>query len=499
MNLLENKYNLNSYYCTWTSQAAISRLLKLSKGDFFDTARDCLKEETVFGENGLIHQFPEIRDKLIFLFDDGWDVPYGLVNNNNGDFGSIIVNEERFPSCTGEPKEKMKKLADKVREFGWKGVGLWICASAKGEAWENMLSHEERVEYWSERLEWSKYAGISYWKVDWGSLCNDVNFRKLLNELKDKVYPELVIEHAVCIGPLTDVDGENYTGRFENWGDIPKMMVALSEFSDVIRTYDVSGELQVPTTIDRVQCLLRGGNALNSKSHINAEDVSYICAALSVQIGIMRSQLKQDGVLIYKKTTESIRAVNWLSSFAPPLEIGEGTTNVSDEVLNDICDFSKVDSWVSKRVNGRKIQQGAPAIVTRNDELTDVDYLEESKPYVVSTRHPNGAYAVAVLPRLSIENKFFTPAVKLNISQNVDFPIGIFGETKEVNSNYDSSVENKKVFAQDLASDEAVDITDKCVICGSTVKIDGELLNEIGTSKNPDGDVSSPGLVIKLV
>ncbi|MBQ5778190.1 MAG: hypothetical protein IIV97_05175, partial [Oscillospiraceae bacterium] len=64
MNFIENKFDLKSYYCTWTSQAAISRLLKLSKGDFFDTARDCLKEETVFGENGLIHQFPEIRDKL---------------------------------------------------------------------------------------------------------------------------------------------------------------------------------------------------------------------------------------------------------------------------------------------------------------------------------------------------------------------------------------------------------------------------------------------------
>ena len=72
------------------------------------------------------------EEKLIFVFDDGWDVPYGLKNNDNNDFGSLILNEERFPSFSGEPKERMKKLVDKVKSFGWKGVGLWICASAKG-------------------------------------------------------------------------------------------------------------------------------------------------------------------------------------------------------------------------------------------------------------------------------------------------------------------------------------------------------------------------------
>lgn len=500
MNFIENKYDLKSYYCTWSSQAVISRLNKISKGDFYDSARDCLREETVFGENGLIHQFPEIRDKLFFLFDDGWDVPYGLVNNDNGDFGSIIVNEERFPFCTGEPKEKMKILADKVRSFGWKGVGLWICASAKGEAWENMLTTEERIKYWSDRLEWSKYAGVSYWKVDWGSLCNNIEFRKLLNELKEKVYPELIIEHVVVIGPLSDAGSENGTGRFENWGDIPQKSIELAEFSDVIRSYDVSGQLSVPTTIDRVQYLLCEGNKINSKSHINAEDEAYVCAALSVQIGVMSSQLKrEDGSLVSKKSTESIRAVNWLSSFAPPLEIGATNTNISDEVLNDICDFSKVDSWVSKSVDGRKISQGAPAILTRNDELSNVEYLEELKPYIVSTRHTNGAFAIAVLPRLISEEEFYTPSVKLNITQDVDKPIGIFGETKEVEIKFNTSVENKNIYAQDLASSEAVDITYDCITSGSIVKISGELLNKIGTSKNPVGDESKQGLVIKLI
>ena len=162
MNLIEKKYDLNSYYCTWSSQANLSTRRSKDGTALSALMRDTLNEENVFGEDGLVNQFPTIRDKLIFVFDDGWDVPYGLVNNDKGDFGSLIVNEERFPSFTGEPKERLKKLVDKVKSYGWKGVGLWICASAKGEAWENMLTPQERVQYWSERFEWSKYAGVSY-------------------------------------------------------------------------------------------------------------------------------------------------------------------------------------------------------------------------------------------------------------------------------------------------------------------------------------------------
>ena len=499
MNLIKNKYNLNSYYCTWTSQSDLRRICSENEIEFSSSTRDFLNDKYVFGDKGLVHQFPELRDKLFFLFDDGWDVPYGLINNKNGDFGSLIVNEERFPFCTGEPKDKLKKLADRVKNFGWKGVGIWVCASAKGEVWENMLTFEERKQYWCERFEWSKYAGISYWKVDWGSLCNDIEFRKHLNEWRDEIYPELIIEHAPIIGPFSGLDNNNTIGRFKDWDDVPKRITELSKFSDVIRTYDVSPELSVPTTIDRVQYLLRAGNEFNSKSHVNAEDQAYVCAALSVQIGIMSNQLRDNnGNPVRKKSTESIRAVNWLSCFAPPLPICEGNVNVGNEVLSDECNFVNFKSWLSK-FGDRVISQAAPDLVSRNDTLPNVKYLENEKPYILSNRHKNGAYEIAVLPRFKQDEGFYTPAVQLNITQKIDLPIGVFGEVNELNIEFDGCVEDKRIFAQDLASDEAVDITDECFLNESTVKLSGELINKIGKSQNAIDDESKPGLVIKLI
>ncbi len=499
MNLLKNKYNLNSCYCTWVSQSDLSCIYSENEMELSSSTRDFLNEKYLFGENGLVYQYPTVRDKLIFVLDDGWDVPYGLVNNNNGDFGSLIVNEERFPSFTGEPKERLKKLVDRVKSYGWKGVGLWICASAKGEAWENMLTQEERKQYWSERFEWSKYAGISYWKVDWGSLCTDNEFRRHLNEWRDEVYPELVIEHAVMMAPLSGVSDDGQTGRYVDWGDIPQRTLEIMSFSDVIRSYDVSNQLSIPTTIDRVQFILSNGKSSGSKSYINAEDEAYICSTLSLEIGVMSNLLKKtDRTPMHPKSTESIRAVNWLSSFAPPVAVGDVSFKCDDEILFDECNFVNLKTWLS-RYGDRVIKQGAPSVVTLNDELPGVEYLEENKPYILSNRHKNGAFAIAVLPRFKEDEGFYTPSVKLNISQKVDLPIGIFGEVNEVTVEFDKSVEDKKIFAQDLASDEAVDITKDCVVDKNIVKISGEVINRVGKSENCFGDESKPGLVIKLV
>ena len=87
----------------------------------------------------------------------------------------------------------------------------------------------------------------------------------------------------------------------------------------------------------------------------------------------------------------------------------------------------------------------------------------------------------------------------MNITQKVDLPIGIFGEINEVNIEFDKSVEDKKIFAQDLASEEAVDITSECIVNENIVKISGELIDKIGKSKNCFADQSKPGLVVKLV
>ena len=114
-------------------------------------------------------------------------------------------------------------------------------------------------------------------------------------------------------------------------------------------------------------------------------------------------------------------------------------------------------------------------------------------------RHKNGAFAIAVMPRFKQDIDFYTPSVNLNITQKIDMPIGIFGEVNQVNIEFDESVGDKKIFAQDLASDKAVDITSDCLVEKNVVKISGELISKIGKSENCFADKSKPGLVIKLV
>ena len=51
----------------------------------------------------------------MFVLDDGWDVAYGVhPATQREQFGSLEVAEDRFPSCTGNPAERLKSLNDLV-------------------------------------------------------------------------------------------------------------------------------------------------------------------------------------------------------------------------------------------------------------------------------------------------------------------------------------------------------------------------------------------------
>ena len=58
-----------------------------------------------------LQQFPKIRGDLYLMLDDGWDVPYGVHPDKSRDrFGTLELDEERFPSFTGTPAQRLKKL-----------------------------------------------------------------------------------------------------------------------------------------------------------------------------------------------------------------------------------------------------------------------------------------------------------------------------------------------------------------------------------------------------
>lgn len=511
MNLIDKKvhYDNNCYFCTWQSQG----LGRTKEEQLHSTkqTRDFLTEESSFGKKGTATMYPRLKKELIFLFDDGWDVGYGLhIGRNRHQFGSLIVNDERFPSCTGEPVERLKKLNDLVKKSGWRGLGIWICSNACGETVDKRFDIDTQHEYWRERIRWSKEAGVLYWKVDWGHYERDASFRRMLNEIAAEEYPELVIEQAGCCQPLNGVyhgsDESGDTGLFMEWNNDHLHWLDVMSFSQVFRTYDVINHFAVPTTLDRVYHLLRMGyESQTSNCVLNCEDEMYIGAALGLNLGIMRSKLwrpampeTQDPTGYRSRITEVYRAMNWLLHFAPVMGINEAPVFASNELLTDshYCD----DKIFSGRYAGKTVRQSAPSVIARGCMLPEVSCREAVKPYIIASRNRTGAYSLASLCRKTDKDTYRTPLADTEMFiDSADAPIGIFGYHGSVTLKYPIKLGAKKVFMQDLNSDEAEDITSLVEISGNKLVISGELITKIGTAANFKRDNSEPGVVIKLV
>jgi hypothetical protein len=137
-------------------------------------------------------------------------------------------------------------------------------------------------------------------------------------------------------------------------------------------------------------------------------------------------------------------------------------------------------------------------------------------PYVVSTRYPQGAIAITALGRTKPRPLgYHTPVA--NVSQQTGLgvsdgkadagnlalpPIGIFGSYGSLTLGFKPGVLSKvsHVMAQDLLSDEASDVTSSLLVDESTetLEIPGKLIAAVGTSAQPKGDVSEPGLVLRV-
>jgi len=467
-----------NYVCTWQKQ------------ETFPSVRDALHDAHLFGENGWANSdalYPEaIRGDFLFLLDDGWDLPYTSNPDWEDWFSSFVLDEEKFPGYGDSPRERLKTMADKVRACGWQGLGLWVA----------MDEHTE--EYWRERLEWCKYAGIAYWKVDWGNRNYSDAWRGQLSRLAKEIYPALVIEHASVTGPINDQNGldRNNGGTYRDWA------YRLS-YSDVFRTYDYWNELATATTMDRVAGLLRNAYAGNAMNLINAEDNLYMCAALGLTAGVMRFRTEGDYGNDFDRSrplrhclAEIERLALW-QRLAPAFRADAYPILVSDEILSD----SHYMGWTWHEPSSyRTVTQSAPAAITRGIALPTVTAGSGDKPFLVAARNPNGAISVAALGRTGEKTHYRTNPVAHVALEAGDLTgmIGIFGIYGSLTLTFSQSIEGKAILAQDLKADALMDITARVAIDGNSISLPGELITEIGTAQNPAGDKSEPGLLLLI-
>ena len=232
---------------------------------------------------------------------------------------------------------------------------------------------------------------------------------------------------------------------------------------------------------------------------------------LGCAIGIMRHPMdrnlpdgRQDEVFPpighnYKRCMdEVVRAVRW-HRIAGPFGV-DGNFEADTAMLTDHWHLHENETWNKGRHPGTTLRESAPARVSRNMPLPIVDDTTETRPFILSTAYPTGAVAIAAIGRAWGRQYVCEEVAVTALAKDWHAPIGLFGWFKEVCLVYPGPIQRKpRVLAQDLAGDMPVDITTEVTIEGSKLLIPGEVIRRVGLMAASPGDLSAPGLVIRII
>jgi len=137
--------------------------------------------------------------------------------------------------------------------------------------------------------------------------------------------------------------------------------------------------------------------------------------------------------------------------------------------------------------------------MSRNITLPSVK-ADGEKPFVMASKFQDGVVCIATEGRVKPNKSWFHPRAEITVSElEAGQPIGVFGYYKTLTLEFTDDIsKNAGVWAQDLLASEAVDISGRISIKGNTLTIQGDLIDEIGTSCNDEDDISAPGLVLRV-
>ena len=473
-----------SYLCTWGRQAYVASKLGIS-GSGSSQMRDALTADTLFGSKNYYHTVPqEYRSKLIFLLDDGWDVPKGTSQDGaRAEFGSMEPDPVKFGSLGSTPVERLTAMVEKTKALGYAGLGLWVSPQIPYETW---TPTEQAREYWTTRAKQSAAAGVCYWKVDWGKHQSDTAYRQMITDCAKQYAPDLIVEHAYTQTPFTDSNTE------ENFK--ANRRAALKEYvlmSGTVRIYDLSAPFETVCALDRIDEIfsLYEETGSGADVYVNAESQAYIAAVLGCSLGIMTYN------------TEMRAALNWMLTYAPAFSAKDATYRSSDTTLTDSFYFDRdVADWFQS--GNRTMTETAPAVMARGCELPEVVTRKGMfTPFVAASVNPiTGAASIGCFRRTVDPNQTVAGIADVTFRVGKDAaPIGVFGMfgslTLVMEEDYSDGV---KVLAQDLLGTDAEDISAYVTVDGNRITIDGTVLRRIGKSARTDGDSSDPSLILRI-
>ncbi len=145
------------------------------------------------------------------------------------------------------------------------------------------------------------------------------------------------------------------------------------------------------------------------------------------------------------------------------------------------------DGW------NKVVTQRAPERMSRGLPLPHVSVSQGEKPFVVASRNPNGAVAVAALPSVDANRReTINPAkVDLDVRLDAGAPLGVFGRFEELSCLCEKGC---RIQAQDLAGGPVHDVTGFARFDAGRVFLPGDLLAKVG--KEADCDQSHPATLL---
>jgi hypothetical protein len=439
---------------------------------------------------------PRTRSDYYFLIDHGWQDK----SIEEQTFFTGILDTLDFPRYAGmEPRDRLKQMNLDIQALGWRGLGLWFRGNPDS-AYMKML------------VEWSSYAGIEYWKIDGG---DTEHF--YATTLKQEIYPQLTLEHISGAGPVNpkweEAGLDSYPSVYARDESKKQNSLNILKNTDVFRTYDAAPLLVSTTTMQRVHDLLvLTTGKPEYRALLNIQDDCHVAAALGLVVAVKRHPMNTPRLYggkdfhlqiagdrhVDRRLNEMDRLARW-QRIAPPMPAGCGDYRNSDNNLIDSIVFEVNHTWF-KPTHGKMVRQSAPAIMARNIALPGV-VSDGISPYVMASKFPNGAIAIATEGRVMPDQSWMEPLADISLKEvTVNTPIGIFGNYKSLSLKLEKELTGKvSVLAQDLLSISAIDITDRVKITKNEIWIPGQLIKEIGTMENDEGDISAPGLVMKII
>ncbi len=473
-----------SYICTWWNQSGCAADLGI-QGTGLSEWRDALNQDALFETEKYYHPAPRaVRSNLIFLMDDGWDIPEGTPNDAEHRYlyGSVDPDSKKFSRYGNTPEERLTGISKKVKEMGYAGLGLWISPQECGL--EKYKTENART-YWEERAKWSHNAGVLYWKVDWGGHDWDDEYRELISDCVHKYAPGLLCEHAIVQLPCTHHHKE------ENFLEQRALRAKRQmTFADAFRTYDVLEPFDKVCTLRRAHEALLASEVTDHSGAalINGENLYAISASLGFTVGIMN----------YNE--EALACINW-QKVSPPFGVFDAPYNYSESFLDDTLFFdSEICEWAPCK--GITVKESAPFIMARGCPMPTVTKTGEHYPYILASKNPGtGAYSVASIPRSvdPISNAYFPADVVLH-EVCPESPVGIFGIFNTLTIELDSQLSpDARFLAQDLTSDKAIDITEYVTFSDNRIVLEGKLLRLAGKIARGHNNKSAPSVIFKII